>query len=192
MGLRRLPAQPQLGRQQPFRWVAEQCDATYGCVASTGTVGRRAAAMRLAVPHLSPALATPSTSRPLWRHAGCALAACAQRTCSTPQRSPRRLTAVLGGACSPRGRRRRRYGGAGWGCLLPTRAEAAVRAGRCLLPTRAEAAVRAGRCLLPPRAEACMQVPNTALAIPIQQRDGLHGGDAAGGGRGRRGHGMRS
>ena len=70
--------------------------------------------------------------------------------------------AVLGGGCSPRGRRRRRYGGAGWACLLP------------------------------PRAEACMQVPNTARAIPIQQRDGLHGGDAAGGGRGRRGHGMRS
>ena len=65
-------------------------------------------------------------------------------------------------------------------------------AGRCLLPPRAEAAVRAGRCLLPPRVEACMPVPNTALAIPIQQRDGLHGGDAAGGGRGRRGHGMRS
>ena len=170
------------GPQQPFRWVAEQCDATYGCVASTGTVGRRAAAMRLAVPHLSPALATPSTSRPLWRHAGCALAACAQRTCSTPQRSP------LGGG----GR-----GGAGR-CLLPPRAEAAVRAGRCLLPPRAEAAVRAGRCLLPPRVtrrprvEACMQVPTTARAIPIQQRDGLHGGDAAGGGRGRRGHGMRS
>ena len=100
-------------------WVAEQCDATYGCVASTGTVGRRAAAMRLAVPHLSPALATPSTSRPLWRHAGCALAACAQRTCSTPQRSPRRLTAVLGGACSPRGRRLGGGGGAGWAVLAP-------------------------------------------------------------------------
>ena len=125
---------------------------------------RRAAAMRLAVPHLSPALATPSTSRPLWRHAGCALAACAQRTCSTPQRSPRRYL---------------RGGGRGG-------------AGRCLLPPRAEAAVRAAWCLLPPRAEACMPVPNTARTIPIQQRDGLHGGDAAGGGRGRRGHGMRS
>ena len=96
-------------------WVAEQCDATYGCVASTGTVGRRAAAMRLAVPHSSPALATPSTSRPLWQHAGCALAACAQRTCSTPQRSPRRRRARRCWAvlAPPEGG----GGGAGWAVL---------------------------------------------------------------------------
>ena len=137
--------------------------------------------MRLPVPYLSPALATLLLPHALCGGMPDVLSLHVPSVyVFYPAEEPSEGAgaAVLGGACSLRGRRRRRYGGAGWA--------------RCLLPPRPEAAVRAGRCLLPPRAEACMQVPNTALAIPIQQRDGLHGGDAAGGGRGRRGHGMRS